>query len=213
MWTWTFQFVQFANLYHLLQRLVVHVVCGPVHVVAHAFVQVVKVFLWDHVVPVVPWPGGWVVIIFTCWHQGHGRRSGWICLFETLTEVETQVGLTPPPPRPWWSTWSLLARLLWKPARDYIEPWWNCENENHLAMKQLQVCSLHPPTLSPTTSIIFFFKFCNFLKSEPSLAFWDLKPALLSSAWSPWSLLNFHPCSSNFNNFHPLSPLSFNFTH
>ena len=37
--------LQFANLYHLLQRLVVHVVCGPVHVVAHAFVQVVKVFL------------------------------------------------------------------------------------------------------------------------------------------------------------------------
>ena len=52
--------MQFANLYHLLQRLVVHVVCGPVHVVAHAFVQVVKVFLGDHVVPVVPWLGvGW----------------------------------------------------------------------------------------------------------------------------------------------------------
>ena len=37
---------------HLLKGLVVHVVDGPVHVVPHPVVEVVKVFLGDHVVPV-----------------------------------------------------------------------------------------------------------------------------------------------------------------
>ena len=36
---------------HLLKGLVVHVVDGPVHVVPHPVVEVVKVFLGDHVVP------------------------------------------------------------------------------------------------------------------------------------------------------------------
>ena len=39
--------------FHLLEGLVVHVVGGPVHVVAHSVVEVVKVLLRDHVVPVM----------------------------------------------------------------------------------------------------------------------------------------------------------------
>ena len=38
-------------IFHLLEGLVVHVVDGPVHVVAHPVVEVVKVFLGDHMVP------------------------------------------------------------------------------------------------------------------------------------------------------------------
>ena len=39
--------------FHLLEGLVVHVVSGPVHVMAHSIVEVVKVLLGDHVVPVM----------------------------------------------------------------------------------------------------------------------------------------------------------------
>ena len=39
--------------FHLLEGLVVHVVGGPVHVMADSVVEVVKVLLGDHVVPVM----------------------------------------------------------------------------------------------------------------------------------------------------------------
>ena len=115
MWTWTFQFVQFANLYHLLQRLVVHVVCGPVHVVAHAFVQVVKVFLWDHVVPVVPWLGG----------------GWWSCLPVDIKDMVEEVGEFVflklwQKLRPKWG-WHL---LLLGPG-DQLDHYWRDYCENH----------------------------------------------------------------------------------
>ena len=44
--------MNYWDLDHLLQSLVVHVVGRPVHVVTHPVVQVVEVLLGDHVVPV-----------------------------------------------------------------------------------------------------------------------------------------------------------------
>ena len=44
--------MNYWDLDHLLQSLVVHVVSRPVHVVTHPVVEVVEVLLRDHVVPV-----------------------------------------------------------------------------------------------------------------------------------------------------------------